>query len=337
MRNRLAILCCFISLFHAHGQYTEVINSNRPGFNDSPYAVGVGVYQLEMTSDIRYHEKISNFTDFSAWTNQIDFHTGIISEYLEFHVKLADEQNWMFEESIFGASQLGANLLYSSVGLKFLIFQREYKDPNLEIRSWKKKNAFDFRRLVPSIALEFGYSIPLFQNQSEGLLHSEFENSDIHLTTKSTPYIKVLTQQNLSDRWTILANFSYENLNLGIVSLGSHFILSSSSAVFIDYRGQINFPYNKHLWQTGFAKLLGENTQLNLGLGSNFNWDNKLLFANIGLSWRIDKHKDLFKLSKNSSETEEKEIFKGFFNKKSSNIQDKKRAKRRKQKSKIRN
>ena len=337
MRNYLAILCCFISLFHANGQYTEVINSNRPGFNDSPYAVGVGVYQLEITSDIRYQEEVSNFTDFSAWTNQIDFHTGIISEYLEFHLKLADEQNWMLEPSLFGDSQLKANLFYSSVGLKFLVFQRQYKDPDLEIRSWKKKHAFDTRRLVPSIALEVGYNIPLFQKEPEGFLNAELENPNIHLLTKSNPYIKVLTQQNLSNRWTVLANFSYENLNVGVVSLGSHFILSSSSAVFIDYRGQINFPYNKHLWQTGFAKLLGENTQLNLGLGSNFNWDNKLLFANIGLSWRIDKHKDSFKLGKNSDQNEQEEIFDGFFTKQPSNFQDKKRAKRRKQKSKIRN
>ena len=29
------------------GQYTEVINSNKPGFSESPYSVGTGVYQFE--------------------------------------------------------------------------------------------------------------------------------------------------------------------------------------------------------------------------------------------------------------------------------------------------
>ena len=28
-------------------QYTEVINSRRPGFSDSPYSVGTKVYQVE--------------------------------------------------------------------------------------------------------------------------------------------------------------------------------------------------------------------------------------------------------------------------------------------------
>jgi len=28
-------------------QYTNIINSNRPGFSESPYSVGTRVYQLE--------------------------------------------------------------------------------------------------------------------------------------------------------------------------------------------------------------------------------------------------------------------------------------------------
>ena len=37
-------LFSFSSIF---SQYTEVINSNKPGFSESPYSVGSGVYQFE--------------------------------------------------------------------------------------------------------------------------------------------------------------------------------------------------------------------------------------------------------------------------------------------------
>ena len=30
-----------------HAQYTDVINSNKPGFSESPYSVGTGIYQFE--------------------------------------------------------------------------------------------------------------------------------------------------------------------------------------------------------------------------------------------------------------------------------------------------
>lgn len=33
-----------ISVF---SQYTDVINSNKPGFSESPYSVGAGIYQFE--------------------------------------------------------------------------------------------------------------------------------------------------------------------------------------------------------------------------------------------------------------------------------------------------
>ncbi|MDD7913262.1 hypothetical protein [Polaribacter ponticola] len=47
-RNLKIFLLLFLFGFSAlYSQYTEVINSNKPGFSESPYSVGTGVYQLE--------------------------------------------------------------------------------------------------------------------------------------------------------------------------------------------------------------------------------------------------------------------------------------------------
>ena len=42
-----ATLILFWGSESVFGQYTEVINSNKPGFSESPYSVGTGVYQFE--------------------------------------------------------------------------------------------------------------------------------------------------------------------------------------------------------------------------------------------------------------------------------------------------
>ena len=45
-----------------YSQYTEVINSNRPGFSESPYSVGTGVYQLETNVFYRKVERLPTFS-----------------------------------------------------------------------------------------------------------------------------------------------------------------------------------------------------------------------------------------------------------------------------------
>ena len=50
MKNRnlkLFLLLSILGFSSNYSQYTEVINSNKPGFSESPYSVGTGVYQFE--------------------------------------------------------------------------------------------------------------------------------------------------------------------------------------------------------------------------------------------------------------------------------------------------
>ena len=44
------------------GQYTEVINSNNPGFSESPYSVGSGIYQFESNFFFRNTELVPKFS-----------------------------------------------------------------------------------------------------------------------------------------------------------------------------------------------------------------------------------------------------------------------------------
>jgi len=47
MKPFLTTLLILLMAEFSYGQYTEVINSRRPGYSDSPYSVGTKVYQVE--------------------------------------------------------------------------------------------------------------------------------------------------------------------------------------------------------------------------------------------------------------------------------------------------
>ena len=47
MKSFLTTLILLLLAEFSHAQYTEVINSRRPGFSESPYSVGTKVYQVE--------------------------------------------------------------------------------------------------------------------------------------------------------------------------------------------------------------------------------------------------------------------------------------------------
>ena len=167
-------------------QYTEVINSRRPGFSDSPYSVGTGVYQVEggfFYKDIQHYlsydflnerDVISHEYDSKSYGSDIMIRTGLLLERLELNVDLAvrnESRNidltlnrWYIDsignevhntlDSSFTQSSFGLNHL--TIGAKFMVYEAKYHDKSKEIRSWKARHSFDTRRLIPTIGVYAG-------------------------------------------------------------------------------------------------------------------------------------------------------------------------------------
>ncbi len=47
MKQVLILLILFTYTQIINAQYTEIINSKRPGFSESPYSIGTDVFQFE--------------------------------------------------------------------------------------------------------------------------------------------------------------------------------------------------------------------------------------------------------------------------------------------------
>ena len=71
-------------------QYTNVINANRPGFSESPYSVGSGVYQLETSV---FYQETKIYPTFSRPQSKgVDFlfRTSFFNEKLELNLNFAE-------------------------------------------------------------------------------------------------------------------------------------------------------------------------------------------------------------------------------------------------------
>jgi len=279
-------------------QYTEVINSRRPGFSDSPYAVGSKVYQIEAGL---FYKNIGNYLFFNqeqqaanAYSSKvlgtdIVFRTGQFFEKLEFDVDLAfvhENRDYTIPNG-FSVKKLGLSKL--TIGAKYLVYMPTYLDKSKEIRSWKKKTSFDKKRLIPAVGVYAGLNTNVL--------------SELHKNPEGlSPRVGLFTQNNLTDKFIVLTNFIGDNLMTEQAEysyiITATYSLNNQISVFGENQGffRKNVP-NDYQFGLGGAYLISKNMQVDTSV--RFIKDERgdhTFLAGAGVSWRIDKHEDQFKL-----------------------------------------
>ena len=166
----ITLLVHFCMVQFVAAQYTEVINSRRPGFSDSPYSVGTKVYQVEgglFYKDVGKFQFYDSTLDedfiYSATSfgTDIMLRTGQFFERLEFNLDMAilSENRDYTLPADSSASGFGFSKL--TLGAKYLLYKPEYTDKTKEIRSWKARHSFDKRRLIPAVGVYAGLNTNL--------------------------------------------------------------------------------------------------------------------------------------------------------------------------------
>lgn len=164
-----------------------------------------------------------------------------------------------------------------------------YTDKSKEIRSWKKRNSFDKKRLIPAVGVYAG-------------LNTNFL-SELHKNPDGiSPRFAIFTQNNLSGKLIVLTNFIADNMFTAYTEYSfiatTTYTLSEKISVFGE--GQVfqrkDVP-NDYQFGIGGAYLWNKDMQLD---GSaRFIKDERgdhTFLVGLGFSWRLDKHEDQFKL-----------------------------------------
>ena len=314
----LTCLVVFSLVQIVNAQYTEVINSRRPGFSDSPYSVGTKVYQVEGGL---FYKNVGNYLFFdqdlqqgvsysaSSFGTDIMLRTGQFFEKLEFNLDMAilsESRDYSrippnLSESGFGFSKL-------TLGAKYLLYKPEYTDKSKEIRSWKARHSFDKRRLIPAVGVYAGLNT--------NLLTDLYKNPD-----GISPRFAVFTQNDLSERLIVLFNFiadyAFTDQSENSYILTVTYAITERISAFGENQGffRKNVP-NDFQFGAGGAYLINKDMQADLSARMIFDerGDNTYIIGG-GLSWRLDRHKDRLIVNKtNNDEEGVAKPKKGFFN-----------------------
>lgn len=310
MKNLIFSIIFLASYQLITAQYTEIINSKRPGFSESPYGVGTNVYQVEagMFYNRNNDETLGAFA--KTLGGELFFRVGKFKERLEFNANVAYQRDEVNNEPdpnyhIQGISKL-------TVGAKYLVYQQEYKDKSKEIRSWKRKIAFDKKRLIPSVGVYGGANL--------NFLGKDYK-SDEGISYKGA----LLLQNDFSDRLVLLTNLIADNITSEdkyysyIVTMT--YAINQNWSYFVENQGKYYNDFSpNYQFGTGVAYLVTENLQLDASARTNFFDDYYYVYATAGFAWRFDRHQDSFVYKNAPKETisrkpNRKGIFSRLFNK----------------------
>lgn len=281
MKKNLTILLIIFGVQWITAQYTEIINSKRPGFSESPYSIGSDVFQFESGIFYRTGNSEMELASQNTMGGELFFRYGKFLEKLEFNANIAyqkDELNNLSGEnfSVKGLSDL-------TIGAKYLLYQQEFTDKSKEIRSWKKRMAFDKKRLIPSVGVYVG-------------VHTNFLGKDYKdegISYKGA----ILLQHDFSDRLVLLTNLIADKITSEDKSyqylLTMTYAITTQWSYFIENQGifkDTNAP--AYHFGTGIAYLYSNNLQFDASVRTNFFDNYSFLYSSIGVAWRIDRHSD---------------------------------------------
>ncbi|MBL4745125.1 MAG: transporter [Flavobacteriaceae bacterium] len=299
----LISLLCF-SNYCAQAQYTEIINSKRPGFSESPYSVGTGVYQVEAGFFYKEINKPVTYSTSQSIGTHLFLRTGQFFERLEINLALSFQQDEHTFYNLFKSNYKESGLSRFTLGGKYLIFKQEYADRSKEIRSWKRKYAFDWKRMVPSVGVYLGVNT--------NLLGDGFKEEGV------TPKVALLLQNDFTDKLVLITNI------IGDKITGDHpeygyiatitYAASDRISMFAENQGVfIKERQNEFHLGAGIAYLASPNLQFDTSIRTNLERGYTYMYAAVGCSWRLDLHKDSFKTT--AKENRPKRIKKrgGFF------------------------
>ncbi|MBT8298168.1 MAG: transporter [Maribacter sp.] len=285
IRHFVLILFLIIP-FIGISQYTDVINSNRPGLSVSAYAVGKNVLQLETGLFYEQQDHSLLNTQSNIVGGDISLRYGLLFEQLELNWE-GTYQNQDITYANFGFNESRTDFYKNRIGLKYLIYDRykSAKNNSPNLYSWRANNVFQLKNLIPSVSLYAGANFVLGDNP--------FYAGDPTVS----PRVMVATQSRLTPRFVLISNIAYDRIGTNFPELSyllslSHAFRNPKWSVFVENQGIKSDRYSDVLLRSGVAHLFNEELQADINLGASFKNTPSRIFVSAGLSYRFDFHKD---------------------------------------------
>ncbi len=282
----LLFLFSFITFSNVSAQYTEMINTNRPGGSQGAFSVGTNVLQFE--SGFSYgkekHDLLKTETNGLAIDYSIRY--GFWKERLEVSLMGEFQSNNVTDNRSSSAREYSlSNFKSNTLGAKYLIYdpyrKRDLEGPNLY--SWKANNKTQWADLIPAISIYTGANFDFADNP----FTPEVEG-------KISPKFVLSTQNNFIGGWVFVTNIIVDRVTTDFPTYGYIVTLTHATnrwfSVFVENQGFKSDFYSDQLLRGGAATLINENLQIDLSLTYSLKDTPSKFYGRAGVAYRFDMH-----------------------------------------------
>lgn len=277
------IFCCQFTTTQA--QYTDVINSNRPGASQSAFSVGTKVLQFELGPYL-VEEKRNVYPNYKVTGYGVDFsvHYGIWKEALELNIQGTYQNDTKSYNSNTALENKRSNFKNFNIGAKYLVYDpNKNKDDKPNIYSYHANRGFKWASLIPAVSIATGVN---FDSKNNPYTAVKVEG----LSFRGT----LITQNNFAGGWVLVTNLTLDRIGSDqrdlnyILSLTHSF--NSKWVMFGETLGIKSDYYADNLFRFGAGYLLSKNLQLDTALTLNTKDTPSVINLSFGASYRIDRH-----------------------------------------------
>ena len=288
--NRLLVFFLLIFLLKinlGYSQFTDIINSNRPGTSSGAFSVGKNILQLEngfyFTNE---KHQLLNY-DIEGYGTEFKIRYGFLYEKLEVIISGNYQSDNLSDNRYNPANNINRkNFKKFKIGAKYLIYDPKKgitEKPN--VYSYFADKKFKWKNLIPAISAYGGLNIDSKNNP--------FVSSNV---SGISPSLAIFTQSNFTNRSVITTNVIFERIGSNqndfeyIISLTHAF--NESFIGFIETHGIKSDFYADNKLGFGVAYLFNDNLQLDLGAILNFKDTPKIFQMSLGVSYRLNLYKE---------------------------------------------
>jgi hypothetical protein len=280
-KNNPSILLSFLLIpLWSFAQYTDQINSNRPGETMSAFAVGKSVIQLETGAyGISQKHHLLNYVT-NGYGIDATIRYGMFKEKLEF---LADVQyqSQLYEARLITIDQKA--LKQTVLGAKYLLYDPfKNQEKKVNVYSWKVDKSFKWKQLIPAVSVFAGANITS-------------ANNPYHFSTKAgiSPKVILITQNHFGDgSWVLVTNTIADYIGTEFPSYGYAVTLTKGLnknwSGFIENQGYKSDFYSDLIVRSGAAYLVTEDLQLDVSASASLKNTPSIFYGGIGFSYRFD-------------------------------------------------
>ena len=287
MRQPIFVLLILLIVpLSVSAQYTDMINTNRPGVSQGAFSVGKKVFQFETGISLGKEEHRLRQTETSGMAIDYALRYGFFKEELEVSVIGIYQRDQVTDTR--GATNTEftqSNFKSNTVGVKYLIYdpyrKKVLEKPNL--LSWKANNKFQWADLIPAVSVYAGANFDFADNP----FTPEAESS-------ISPKLILATQNNFIGGFVLVTNIIADRVTTDFPSYGYIVTLTHATndyfSIFVENQGFKSDFYADQILRAGAAVLINKDFHVDLSLSLNFKDTPSLFYGRVGAAYRFDFH-----------------------------------------------